>query len=121
MKVAVIGASQDREKFGNKAVRAYIKHSDTVYPVNPNSPEIEGIPAYKSVLDIPDDLDRITIYLPPERTITVLKEIAKKRAKEIFLNPGSENNAVVRKAEELGLNLYFACSIIDIGLDPNEL
>ena len=76
---------------------------------------------YKSVLDIPDDLDRITIYLPPERTITVLNDIAKKRVKEIFFNPGSENNAVVRETEELGLNFYLACSIVNIGLDPNEL
>ncbi len=119
MKVAVIGASQNREKFGNKAVRAYVKHGDTVYPVNPNYAEIEGIPAYKSVLDIPDDLDRVTMYLPPERTLTVLDDIAKK-TKEIFFNPGSENNAVIRKAEELGLNLYLACSVIDIGFDPNE-
>lgn len=121
MRVAVIGASQNREKFGNKAVRAYVKHGDTVYPVNPNCDEIEGIPAYKSVLDIPDDLDRITMYLPPEHTLTVLDDIAKKKAKEIFFNPGSENNVVIRKAEKLGLNLYLACSIIDIGLDPSEL
>tara|TARA_B100000959_G_scaffold160336_1_gene167952 strand:+ start:50 stop:415 length:366 start_codon:yes stop_codon:yes gene_type:complete len=121
MKVAVIRTSQDRGKFWNKAVRAYVKHSDAVYPVNPNCPEIEGIPACKSVLDIPDDLDRITRYLPLERTITVLNDIAKKRVKEIFFNPGSENNAVVRETEELGLNFYLACSIVNIGLDPNEL
>lgn len=121
MKVAVIGASRNREKFGNKAVRAYTKHGDTVYPVNPNCAEIEGLPAYKSVLDIPDDLNRITIYLPPGRTLAVLEDIAKKRAREIFFNPGSENNAVIRKSEKLGLNLYLACSIVDIGLDPNKL
>lgn len=121
MKVAVIGASQNREKFGNKAVRAYINNGDTVYPVNPKCTEIESIHAYKSVLDIPDDLDRITIYLPPKQTFTVLKDIAKKGAREIFLNPGSESNAVIREGEELGLNLYLSCSIIDIGFNPNEL
>ena len=76
---------------------------------------------YKSVLDIPDDLDRITIYLPPQRTITVFNDIAKKRAKEIFFNTGSENNAIIREAEELGLNFYLVCSIVEIGFDPNEL
>mgnify|MGYP001242528308 CR=1 FL=1 len=123
MKVAVIGASLNREKFGNKALRAYIKNGDTVYPVNPNCActEIEGVPVYKSVMDIPDELDRITIYLPPERTLTILEDMAKKGAKEIFLNPGSENSAVIKKSEELGLNLYLACSIIDIGFDPNNL
>ncbi len=121
MKVAVIGASQKKEKFGNKAVRAYIKHGDTVYPVNPNRTQIEDLPAYKSVLDIPDDLDRITIYLPPELTLKVLNEVAKKTAKEIFLNPGSESKTVIRKGEELGLNLFMFCSIMDIGINPNDL
>ncbi|MDP6625916.1 MAG: CoA-binding protein, partial [Nitrospinota bacterium] len=83
--------------------------------------EIEGVPVYKSVMDIPGELDRITIYLPPERTLTILEDMAKKGAKEIFLNPGSENSAVIKKSEELGLNLYLACSIIDIGFDPNNL
>jgi hypothetical protein len=61
MKVAVTGASSNRKKFGNKALRAYISHGDTVYPVNPNHTEIEGIPAYVSLSEIPDDLDRITV------------------------------------------------------------
>jgi len=121
MKVAVIGASQNRKKFGNKAVRAYVKHGDTVYPVNPNCAEIEGLPTYRSVLDIPDNLDRITIYLPPERTLTILEDIAGKKAGEIFFNPGSKNKVVIREAEKLGMNLFLACSIIDIDLDPNEL
>lgn len=121
MKVAVIGASHNKEKSGNKAVRAYVKHGDQVFPVNPNHAEIEGLPAYKSVLDIPDKLDRITMYLPPERTLGILGDIAKKGAKEIFFNPGSESQAVIKKAEELGLNIYLACSVVDIGLDPNRL
>lgn len=120
MKVAVIGSSPNRKKFGNKAVRAYITHGDTVYPVNPNYTEIEGIHAYNSVLEIPDNLDRITVYLPPETTLTLLNDIAQKGAREIFLNPGSENNAVIRKGEELGLNLFMICSISDIGLSPDN-
>lgn len=120
MKVAVIGASQDKGKFGNKAVRAYRKNGDTVYPVNPNCNEIEGLPTYETVLDIPDDLDRITVYLPPERTLAILSDIAKKGAREIFLNPGSENNAVIKKGEELRLNLLIACSIMEIGSNPND-
>ena len=121
MKVAVIGASQNREKFGNKAVRAYMKHGDTVYPVNPSASEIEGLKSYKSLLDISDDLDRITIYLPPKLTLTILEDIARKGAKEIFLNPGTENDAVIKKGAELGLNLYLACSIIEIGFSPKDL
>lgn len=79
MKVAVTGASQNREKFGNEAVCAYVEHGDTVCPVNPNYAGIEGLPAHKSVLDIPGNLDLITPYLPPEPTLTILDDIVKKK------------------------------------------
>jgi len=51
--VAVIGASNDRNKYGNKALRAFVQHGYTVYPVNPNETEIEGLPAFKTISDIP--------------------------------------------------------------------
>lgn len=51
--VAIIGASNDPRKFGNKAVRAFLQQGFTVYPVNPNEAEVEGIEAYKSIRDVP--------------------------------------------------------------------
>ena len=55
--VAVIGASTDRAKFGNKAVRAFLNHGDQVVPINPKEDEIEGLPAYPSVRDVPGEID----------------------------------------------------------------
>ena len=63
--VAIIGASNDRGKFGNKAVRAFQQQGYTVYPVNPGETEIEGLPAYKSILDVPVRPDMASVYLPP--------------------------------------------------------
>ena len=51
--VAVIGASQNPAKYGNRAVRAYLRRGWTVYPVNPNEPSVEGLPTFRSVTDIP--------------------------------------------------------------------
>ncbi|NIM18901.1 MAG: CoA-binding protein [Candidatus Latescibacteria bacterium] len=119
-KVAVIGASNNREKFSNKAVRAYLKQGYTVYPVNHKEDSIEGLKAYPSVRDIPDALDRITVYLPPKATLTVLDDIASKGAKELFLNPGSESDEVIDKAKTLGLAPILACSILDIGETPKD-
>ena len=120
LKIAVIGASNNREKFSNKAVRAYIKQGYSVYPVNPKEESIEGLPAFTSILDIPDELDRITVYLPPKLTLSVLNDIAKKGTTELFLNPGSENEEVVEKAKSLGLDPILACSILDIGESPKK-
>lgn len=119
-KVAVVGASNNREKFSNKAVRAYIKQGYSVYPVNPKEKSIEGLPAFASILDIPDELDRITVYLPPKVTLSVLKDIAAKGTKELFLNPGTESDEVIEKAKALGLEPILACSIMDIGETPKD-
>ncbi|MGH9657189.1 MAG: CoA-binding protein, partial [Bryobacteraceae bacterium] len=55
--VAVVGASSDRAKFGNKALRAFRAEGYTVIPINPNEREIEGLATYASVLDVPVAID----------------------------------------------------------------
>ncbi len=118
MNVAVIGASRDREKFGNKAVRAYHAHGHRVFPVNLREKEIEGLPVFRSLLDIPEPLDVVLVYVPPATTLRVLNDIAKKPPARLFLNPGSEDDAVVARAAELGLSPILACSIVAIGDSP---
>ena len=64
--VAVIGASSNRSKFGNRAVRAFRRQGYTVVPINPHEAEIEGLKAYASVLDVPGPIDMATLYVPPD-------------------------------------------------------
>jgi hypothetical protein len=116
--VAVIGASNDRRKYGNKAVRAYILTGYKVYPVNPKEDTIEGMKAYKSILDIPDDIDRATLYVPPGVGMKIIQEIAEKGVKELYFNPGSESDELIEKAKNLGLKPILACSILAVGIDP---
>ena len=119
--VAVIGASNDRTKYSNKAVRAYFQQGYEVFPVHPKEQQIEGLRVYRSVLDIPAVLDRITVYLPPAVGMKVIEEIARKGTKELFLNPGSESDELIEKAESLGLRPMVACSITEIGVSPSQL
>jgi predicted CoA-binding protein len=116
--VAVIGASNARQKFGNKAVRAYVRQGWTVYPVNPNEKTVEGLPVYPTIADVPGTVDRVTMYVPPSVGIELLDAIKAKGAKELFLNPGSESDALIARAEALGLDPIQACSIVDIGERP---
>ena len=95
MNVAVIGASNQHEKFGNKAVRSYLAHGHSVYPVNLREKSIEGLAVYRSILDVPVDLDATLVYVPPEVTIRLLPAIAKKGPGALYFNPGSEDDAVV--------------------------
>jgi len=118
--VAVIGASSDRRKFGNKALRAFRHHGDTVIPINPRASEIEGERAYASVLDYPGKIDEATVYLPPEIGVNVMDEIAKKGIKVVWLNPGADHDDVVARAQALGLTTRVACSIVGIGESPSR-
>lgn len=82
--VAIIGASADRQKYGNKSVRAHLNQGYDVYPVHPGTSEIEGLSAYPSLSEVPvRDLDRISVYVPPEVGIQLLEEIQKHGAKEV--------------------------------------
>jgi len=118
--VAIIGASSDRNKFGNKAVRAFRVPGYQVYPVNPKEPEIEGLSAYKSIADVPVRPEMISVYVPPPLLLKLLPEIARKGCDELWLNPGTESDEVLAEAERLGLNTIQACSIVGIGTSPSK-
>lgn len=119
--IAIIGASNDHSKFGNKAVRAYLQEGYAVYPVNPKETQIEGIPAFKSISEVPVRLNRVSVYLPPPVLQKVLPDIAAKSCDELWLNPGTESPGVLADAERLGLKVIHACSIVAIGISPEDL
>jgi predicted CoA-binding protein len=120
--VAILGASRDRRKFGNRSVRAHLQQGYEVFPVNPQAREIEGLKAYPDLASVPaPHLDRISVYLPPEIVLTLLDEIHQRGATEVWFNPGSDSPEVIARAEKLGLNVIRACSILDVGVDPRDL
>ena len=117
--VAVLGASRDRGKYGNKSVRAHARAGWQVFPINPNADEIEGFRAYRALKDLPvERLDRVSVYLPPEIGVTLLDEIAACHPREVWLNPGSESDELLDVAERLGLPVICACSIVDVQSSP---
>jgi len=120
--VAILGASTDRTKFGNKAVRAYLRQGYDVFPVNPKGGAIEGLPVYGRLAEVPvEQLDRISVYLPPAVVLTVLDEVAAAGCRELWLNPGSESDEVLARARQLGLEPIVACSILDLGITPADV
>lgn len=116
--VAVIGASNNRGKYGNKAVRAFASRGYTVYPINPHEVEVEGLRAYASVGDVPGEIGMATFYVHPEIGLRVIGEVAAKGVGEVWLNPGAESDALVDRARALGIEPILACSIVGIGLSP---
>jgi predicted CoA-binding protein len=118
--VAVVGASRDRHKFGNKALRAFRDAGHTVIPINPHETEVEGVRAYASVLDVPGPIDMATVYVQPDTALRLLDEFQRKRIPEIWLNPGADDDDVLAEARKRRLNVIAACSIIGAGKSPGD-
>lgn len=117
--IAILGASADRSKFSNKAVRAYASKGWDVYPVNPRGGQIENLQVYDSLEAIPVAIDRLSVYLPPPAGVKMLPAIAAVGADEIYINPGAESDELVEEARRLGLELILECSIVEIGARPS--
>ena len=118
--VAVIGASSQRWKFGNKALRAFRHAGYRVVPINPRESEVEGERAYASVLDYPGVIDEATVYVPPRAGVKVMDDLARKGIETVWLNPGADGREVIDRARALGLRPIVACSILGIGESPGD-
>jgi predicted CoA-binding protein len=118
---AVIGDVLKREKWANKSLRAHQMAGYRCFAVHPNGGEVEGLSVHTSVRQIPERLDRITLYLRPSLALAALDEIAEKGCGELWLNPGVDSPEVIERAESLGLTVRTGCSIIDVGVSPGSL
>lgn len=118
--IAILGASNLRHKYGNKAVRAYQAAGWQVFPVNLAGTEVEGLATHRSLAEIPAGLDRVSVYLPPPVTLELLPEIAEAGAGEVWLNPGAADDEVRQRARELAVPIVEGCSIVDIGYSPGQ-
>lgn len=118
--VAILGASTDRSKFGNKAVRAFQRAGWRVYPINPREPQIEGLPVFASVEDLPERVDVLSIYLPPKVTLTLIDDLGDAQPRIVWLNPGADDLTVVEAVQSVGLETKTLCSIVTLGFSPSD-
>ena len=119
--VAVIGASNDRRKFGNRALRAYQQQGYTVVPINAHEDQVEGLKAYRSILDVPGPVDMASFYVQPEVGEQIIADVAAKGVREVWLNPGADSDALIDRSKALGIQPIVACSIVAIGQNPYNL
>src|SRR6185369_11254387 len=101
----VVGASVDRNKYGNRVLRCYQMHGRNVVPVNPSAAEIEGVKCVPSVSELPDSVTSISIITPPPVTEKVVEQAIARGIKNIWMQPGAESNAAIKKCVESGVNV----------------
>lgn len=114
---AVVGASTNREKYGNKVLRAYQQAGRNATPINPRADEIEGVKAYPTLADLPEPVHGLSIITPPQITETIVEEAGQLGIKHLWMQPGAESEAAVKRAEELGINVIGgdACVLVILG------
>lgn len=102
---ALLGATDDKEKYGYKIFRSLEDKGYTVYGINPKYETIDGIKVYKSIDDVPAIVDGINIIVNPKIALASLPAIKAKGIKNLWFQPGAFNDEVIAKAEEMGFNI----------------
>jgi len=114
---AVVGASTDRSKYGNKVLRCYLQNDLVAWPVNPREEEIEGVPCYPDLASLPESVHGASIITPPGVTLRVVEQAAQAGIRRLWMQPGSESDEAVARAEELGLSVIAGgpCLLVALG------
>jgi len=114
---AVVGASTDRAKYGNKLLRAYLQNDKAVYPVNPRASEVEGLAAYPDLASLPVKPHGVSIITPPAVTERVVDEAIDLGIKHLWMQPGAESDAAIARAREKGVNVvaHGPCALVVMG------
>jgi predicted CoA-binding protein len=113
----VVGASINPQKYGNKVLRCYQQNARSVIPVNPNEPEIEGIPCVATISDLPSDLASISMITPPGVTAQLVPLAIEKGIKNIWMQPGAEHPEAVAFCRQHGVNVIAdgSCLLVVLG------
>ena len=114
---AVVGASKDRAKYGNKVLRCYQQNSRTVHPVHPKETEIEGLACHANLGSVPGPVHGISIITPPKITEAVVEDAAKNGIRHVWMQPGAESPEAIQKAKDLGLSVIAGgpCLLVQLG------
>lgn len=100
---AVVGASRDREKYGNMVLRAYWRAGRKAFPVNPKNTEIEGQPCYPDLASLPEPVHGVSIITPPAVTDEILRAAVRAGIRYVWMQPGAEGRDWLAEARSLGL------------------
>lgn len=110
--VAVIGASPKPDRYAYRAMQLLAEHGHRAIPINPAFDEILGEKCYRSIVDVPDKIDTVTLYLSEARSYPLIDEIVEAKPRRIIMNPGAENDALAEKARASGIEVVEDCTLV---------
>ena len=112
---AVVGATDNKEKFGYKIFKVMLDAGLEVYPINPGVSEILGQKCYPALKDLPKKPDAVDVVVPAKVGETIMRECAELGIQNVWLQPGADAKQVIQVAEELGLTVvHHACIMVEL-------
>jgi predicted CoA-binding protein len=114
---AVVGASPDRGKYGNKVLRAYLQDGRNAYPVNPHVKEVEGLTCYPDLASLPESVHGVSIITPPPVTENIVEQAAELGIRHLWMQPGAESPAAIQRAKQAGIQVIAGgpCLLVTLG------
>ena len=110
--VAVIGASNNPERYSNKAIKMLLEYGHVPVPVSPGAKKIEGIDAVASVAEIDSKIDTLTLYVGPSKSLALADDIIRLRPGRVIMNPGAENQELADRLHAAGIPVENACTLV---------
>ncbi len=115
-KWAVVGATKKKDKFGYKMFRSLLDNGNIVYPVSPKYDEIDGVKTYKSIKDIPGDIDVVGFIVNPTVGLELIQDVIDLGIKNIWMQPGTRDPKIVKIATDNDINIVFSCVMVELGV-----
>jgi predicted CoA-binding protein len=112
-RIAVVGASNNPSKYGNIIVKNLDRHGYQVFPVNLHETAIAGLPAFRTLADVPKPVDIVNVVTPPRVTRRILEDAAAAGLDLVWLQDGSFDSAVIEAAEAAPFGtVHHACIMV---------
>lgn len=114
---AVVGASTDRAKYGNKVLRCYLQHGLPVVAVNPREKIIEGVPCFPSLQQVPASVKAVSCIAPPTAAMQIVEDVKARGIGHLWFQPGAEEERAVAAARAAGIAVIAdgACVLVALG------
>lgn len=113
----VVGASTNRDKYGNKVLRCYLQKGRRAIPVHPREPEIEGVACVRSIAALPAEVKSLSFITPPEVTEQLVEQAIARGIRSVWMQPGAESERAVACCEEAGVSVIAdgTCLLVVLG------
>ncbi len=112
---AVVGATQNPSKFGNKIFKKLQRNGYDVTPINPMYDDVEGVKTFESLSDMTEKPECVNIVVSPDRAMEALNQAIELGIKYVWFQPGAFNNEIVEHGEAAGVNIvYHACVLVEL-------